>query len=403
MSSESDLPLKGIRVVDYTHFLAGPYAARCLSAFGAEVIKVESPNGDAARGLPYTAKGRSGFFLQQNVGKYGICVDAKKPDGLKLLHKLVSSADVFIENFRPGALDRLGLGYKQLSEINPGLIYCSLSAYGHTGEKSRKPGFGLIAEAMSGAMAQVGRPGEAPPLLRMPIADTFTGVHGVAGICAALYGRTRSGRGKHIDLALYDCMVAMHDHALQRYTMSDGSDIPEQAGTQFPGLTIYGSFAAKDGYLVIAAQVDEGWAVLARLIGGDELSDDPRFRLARDRNQNREVAVKIVDEWVRSQPSRDDCIAQLEAVGVACAPIQTAAEVIQDEHLDQRHMFVEQKQGELGKVRLPGTPFRASSYRGEESLPAPSRGEHNRKIAENLGYGPEDIDRLIDEGVLRDG
>lgn len=403
MPLESELPLKGIRVVDYTHFLAGPYAARCLSAFGADVIKVESPNGDAARGLPYTVKGHSGFFLQQNVGKYGVCVDAKKPDGLKLLHRLVSSADVFIENFRPGALDRLGLGYRQLSEINPGLIYCSLSAYGHTGEKSTKPGFGLIAEAMSGAMAQVGRPGEAPPLLRMPIADTLTGVHGVAAICAALYGRTRSGRGKHIDLALYDCMVAMHDHALQRYVMSNGSDVPEQADTQFPGLTIYGSFAAKDGYLVIAAQVDEAWAMLARLIGGDELSGDPRFRLARDRNRNREAAIKIVDEWVRSRPSRDSCIARLEAAGIACAPVQTAAEVLQDKHLDQRHMFVEQLQGELGRVRLPGTPFRASGYGGEESQPAPSRGQHNRAIAEALGYTSEDIDRLIDEGVLCDG
>ncbi len=226
--SPQDLPLKGVRVVDYSHFLAGPFMGRCMAALGAEVIKVERPKaGDAGRAHPEFKDGQSGYFLQHNMGKQGLCVDLRDKRGLDLMLKLADTADVFIENYRPGALDRLGLGYKALSARNPKLIYCSVSAYGHTGPYADRPGFGLIAEAMSGAMAQVGAPGETPPLLRMPLADMYAGIHGVAAINAALFGRAASGRGQHIDLALYDCMVSMHDFAVQRYFLSGGVDLPQ--------------------------------------------------------------------------------------------------------------------------------------------------------------------------------
>src|SRR6185312_7258369 len=198
----------------------------------------------------------------------GLCLNLKDKRGLDLLHRLVATADVFVENYRPGALERLGLGYQRLSEINPRLVYCSVSAFGHTGPKASKPGFGLIAEAVSGAMAQLGVPGEPPPLFRMPLADMYTGIHGVAAVCAALFGREASGRGQHIDMALYDCMVSMHDFAVQRFTLSGGKEVPVQTGHDQPESTVYGVFSARDGYLVIAAQVDDAWQRLARLIGG---------------------------------------------------------------------------------------------------------------------------------------
>src|ERR1019366_8397746 len=154
---------------------------------------------------------------QQNMGKQGLCVNLKDARGLKLVHELVRSADVFVENYRPGALEKLGLGYQALSQLNPRLVYCSVSAYGHTGPDAERPGFGLIAEAKSGAMSLIGVPGEPPPLFRMPIADMYAGMHGVSAICAALYGRVASGRGQHIDIALYDCMVSMHDYGIQCY------------------------------------------------------------------------------------------------------------------------------------------------------------------------------------------
>ena len=180
--STQPLPLAGIRVVDYSHFLAGPYLSRCLAAMGAEVIKVERPTaGDAGRAHPYFVNGQSGYFLQQNMGKQGLCVNLKDPRGLELMHKLTDTADVFVENYRPGALDKLGLGYAELSQRNPRLVYCSVSAYGHTGPDAAQPGFGLIAEAKSGAMAMIGVPGEPPPLFRIALADMYTGIHGVAG------------------------------------------------------------------------------------------------------------------------------------------------------------------------------------------------------------------------------
>ena len=220
---------------------------------GADVIKVERPSaGDPGRASPTIVGGQSGYFMQQNMGKRGLCVNLKDKRGLDLMHKLSDEADVFVENYRPGALDKLGLGYEQLSRRNSKLVYCSVSAYGHTGPDAERAGFGLIAEAKSGAMALVGSPGEAPPLFRMPIADMYAGMHGVSAICAALLGRAKSGRGQHIDIALFDCMISMHDFAAQSYLMS--GEIPVQTGHDLPQSTVYGSFPAKDGYLVIAAR-----------------------------------------------------------------------------------------------------------------------------------------------------
>jgi crotonobetainyl-CoA:carnitine CoA-transferase CaiB-like acyl-CoA transferase len=396
------LPLAGIRVVDYSHFLAGPFMSRALGALGAEVIKVERPkDGDAGRAHAHILeKGTSGYFLQQNMGKQGLCVDLRDDRGLRLLHKLVESADVFVENYRPGALNKLGLGYAQLSKLNPRLIYCSVSAYGHTGPDSARPGFGLIAEAKSGAMAQLGVPGEAPPLFRMPIADMYTGIHGVAAICAALVGRSTSGRGQRIDMALYDCMISMHDYAVQRYYMSGGTEIPVQSGHDQPESTVYGVFTAKDGYLVIAAQVDDAWKRLARLIGGDELAGDARFLDPSSRNANREAALAYVQAWTKAQPSRDACIAALDAAGVPCAAVQRIDEVLADPQTQARGMVVEQDHPVAGRVRLPNLPFRFSECDTSPRSPAPLLGQHNRLVAEGLGYSAAEIAAMERDGVL---
>jgi crotonobetainyl-CoA:carnitine CoA-transferase CaiB-like acyl-CoA transferase len=396
-----DLPLKGIRVIDYSHFLAGPFMGRCLAAMGAEVIKVERPKeGDAGRAHGYFKDGQSGYFLQQNMGKQGLCIDLRDPRGLDMMMKLVDTADVFIENYRPGALERLGLGYKALSARNPGLIYCSVSAYGHTGPYADRPGFGLIAEAMSGALAQLGSPGEAPPLLRMPLADMYTGIHGVAAINAALVGRASSGRGQHIDLALYDCMVSMHDYAVQRYFLSGGTDLPKQTGSGQPDSTVYGVFPAKDGNLVIAAQVDDAWRRLATLIGGSRLSSDERFATPAARNAHYAEAMDIVRNWTLSQPSRDACLAALEEAGVPSAPVQTIEEVVKDPQIHARGMLVEQEHPVLGKVTLPNLPFRFSGCDTTVRTPAPLLGQDNCRIAASLGFSAKTVDAMVRDGVL---
>ena len=399
--SVQDLPLKGIRVIDYSHFLAGPFMGRCLAALGAEVIKVERPkDGDAGRAHGFFKDGQSGYFLQQNMGKQGLCIDLRDKRGLDLLLKLVDTADVFIENYRPGALERLGLGYKALSARNPKLVYCSVSAYGHTGPYADRAGFGLIAEAMSGAMAQLGKPGEVPPLLRMPLADMYTGIHGVAAINAALVGRMSSGRGQHIDLALYDCMVSMHDYAVQRYFLSGGTDLPKQTGSTQPDSTLYGVFPAKDGNLVIAAQVDDAWRRLAFLIGGDDLAGDERFGRPAARNAHYVEAAEIVGAWTMAQPSRDACLAALEQAGVPAAPVQTIDEVVKDPQIHARGMLVEQDHPVLGRVTLPNLPFRLSDCDTTIRTPAPSLGQDNQRIASALGYSADDVAAMTADGVL---
>ncbi|MFF7710271.1 CoA transferase [Pseudomonas sp. NPDC007930] len=397
----SGLPLSGIRVVDYSHFLAGPYMARCLAALGADVIKVERPGGgDPGRVHAYMAGDVSGYFLQQNMGKRGICVDVRQPEGLKIVEDLVRGADVFLENYRPGALEKLGLGYEALAAINPGLIYCSVSAYGHTGPDAGQPGFGLIAEAKSGALAQMGNPGEAPPLLRMPIADMYTGIHGVAAICAAIVGRHTGAGGQHIDLALYDCMVSMHDFAIQAYTISGGEEIPRQVGHDLPDATVYGVFAACDGYLVIAAQVDAIWQKLARLIGGDALAADERFLSSARRNANRPEALGYVTAWAAAQAGVKHCIGQLTEAGVPCAPVQRIDEVVNDPQVAARNMIIEQQHPELGTLRLPNLPFRFSGFSAPLPKLAPSLGEDNSEVLEELGYSQEQIASLARAGVL---
>jgi len=394
------LPLDGFRVIDYTHFLAGPYLSRCLAAMGAEVIKVERPkSGDAGRQHAYFVGDQSGYFLQQNMGKKGLCIDLKDPRGRALVDRLVDTADVFVENYRPGALDRLGLGYATLSARNPGLVYCSVSAYGHTGPDSHRPGFGLIAEAKSGIMAMVGNPGEAPPLLRIALGDMYTGIHGVAAVCAALLGRVKTGRGQHIDLALYDCLMSMHEYAVQCYTFSGGQEIPVQTGHDLPQSTLYGVFTAQDGYVVIAAQVDDAWKRLAHLIGGEALASDARFHTAAGRNAHRLEILPLVRAWVAARTVAQ-ALAALDAIDVPCAKVQNIAEVLDDPQIKARGMLIEQDHPVLGKVRLSNVPFHFSGCDVTPKTPAPLMGQHNREIAGSLGFTTDEIDAMTRDGVL---
>ncbi|MDV7270933.1 CoA transferase [Thioclava sp. A2] len=397
----TDLPLKGIKVIDYSHFLAGPFMSRTLAALGADVIKVERPKtGDAGRASPTQKDGISGYFLQQNMGKRGLCLDLRHPKAVELMKRLTRTADVFVENYRPGALAKFGLGYEDLAKDNPGLVYASVSAFGHTGPLSERAGFGLIAEAMCGAMSIIGKKGEAPPLFRMPLADMYTGIHGTAAIIAALYGREKTGLGQHIDLALYDCMVSMHDYALQGYLMSDGQNLPEQTGDNLPDSTVYGCFAAPDGYLVIAAQVDDTWIRLARLIGGDALANDARFIGAANRNAHNAQAIALVRDWCAAQESRAAILQMLDAAGVPAAPVQTIDEVANDPQIAARGMIIEQDHPKLGKVRLPNLPFRFSGYDLGVPKAAPELGEDNASIAQELGFSADEIAEMRETGAL---
>ena len=402
--SQQNLPLAGMRVIDYSHFLAGPYVGRCLAALGAEVIKVERPKtGDAGRQHAYFIGNHSGYFLQQNMGKKGLCVNMKDPRGRALMQKLVDSADVFVENYRPGALGKMGFGYEDLAKTNPGLVYCSISAYGHTGPDAHRAGFGLIAEAKSGIMQMVGVPGEAPPLLRISLGDMYTGIHAVAAINAALLGRVKSGKGQHIDLALYDTLVSMHEYAVQLYTLSGGKEVPVQTGHDMPNSTLYGVFRAQDGDLVIAAQVDDAWKRFAQVVantGGPTGWDaDERFHTAAGRNANRLEILPIVKAWVAQQKVAD-VLAKLDAIDVPCAKVQRIDEVLDDPQIKARGMVIEQDHPALGKIKLPNLPFHFSGCDTTVTQVAPDLGQHNAEIAHSLGFSDDDIAAMQADGVL---
>ncbi|MBW9104909.1 CaiB/BaiF CoA transferase family protein [Paraburkholderia phenoliruptrix] len=396
-------PLEGIRVVDYSHFLAGPYVGRCLAALGAEVIKVERPGGgDAGRQHASVLDDRSsGYFLQLNMGKRGVSVNMKDPRGKAFMERLCDSADVFVENYRPGALEKLGLGYEALSARNPRLVYCSISAYGHTGPDAHRAGFGLIAEAKSGIMQMVGSPGERPPLLRISLGDMYTGIHAVAAINAALLGRVKSGRGQHIDMALYDTLVSMHEYAVQCYTLADV--LPEQTGHDMPGSTLYGVFRATDGDLVIAAQVDDAWKRFAALIeenGGPRgFGNDARFHDSVGRNAHRREILAVVEPWVAAHTVAQ-ILELLDAIDVPCAKVQRIDEVIADPQIQARGMIVEQEHPRYGTLRLPNLPFRFSACDTTIREVAPDLGQHNGEVARSLGFTPAEIDAMQTDGVL---
>lgn len=399
------LPLAGIRVVDYSHFLAGPYVGRCLAALGAEVIKVERPgSGDAGRQHAWILDDhQSGYYLQLNMGKQGVSVNMKDPRGKDFMQRLCDSADVFIENYRPGALDKLGLGYTELSARNPKLVYCSISAYGHTGPDSHRAGFGLIAEARSGIMQMVGTPGEAPPLLRISLGDMYTGIHAVAAINAALLGRVASHRGQHIDMALYDTLVSMHEYAVQCYTLSGGAVVPGQTGHDMPTSTLYGVFRALDGDLVIAAQVDDSWKRFAGLVaahgGPSGFADDARFHDLNGRNEHRLEILGVVKPWVAARQVAQ-VLALLDGVDVPAAKIQRIDEVLADPQIQARGMLIEQQHPRFGTLRLPNLPFRFSDCDTTVRQVAPDLGQHNAQVAEKLGFTAADIASMQADGVL---
>ncbi|WP_175719530.1 CaiB/BaiF CoA transferase family protein [Burkholderia anthina] len=396
-------PLEGIRVVDYSHFLAGPYVGRCLAALGAEVIKVERPgSGDAGRQhATILDDQQSAYFLQLNMGKRGVSVNMKDPRGKAFMQRLCDSADVFIENYRPGALDKLGLGYAALSARNPGLVYCSISAYGHTGPDAHRAGFGLIAEARSGIMQMIGNAGEPPPLMRISLGDMYTGIHAVAAINAALLGRVKSGRGQHIDMALYDTLFSMHEYAVQCYTMQ--GVVPEQTGHDMPTSTLYGVFRAADGDLVIAAQVDDSWKRFATVVeqhgGPAGFSADARFHDLNGRNAHREEILAVVKPWVAARTVAD-VLALLDSVDVPSAKVQRIDEVVADPQIVARGMVIEQTHPRLGKLRLPNLPFRFSDCDTSIRDVGPDLGQHNEEVAQSLGFSAAEIDAMQADGVL---
>jgi crotonobetainyl-CoA:carnitine CoA-transferase CaiB-like acyl-CoA transferase len=397
--------LDGYTVLDFTQIVAGPTCTLMLAEMGAEVIKVElAPAGDPARVGPVVIDGRSGYFVQHNRGKKDLCLDAKTSEGLAILKRLVEKVDVMVENFAPGVIGRLGLGYEVVSKINPRLVMCSISAFGQTGPLAHEPGFDWVGAAYSGITSMGGEKGGTPVFPMVAMGDVSTGAHAMGAICAALLYRERTGRGQHLDLSLLDTYAHYHEASFQMYSLSKGGITPTRSGAHSWYACPAGVFRGRERYLILIAPLEQHWTKLCEAMGQPGLARDPRFTDNAARLRHLDELVAIIEGWIRAQASDDAAIATLKEFHVPVAPILSVPEALQHPHLRQRGTVRTIRDPILGEFDVPGFALRFSAFSRPLELRAPTLGEHNAEIlTQRLGYTPEEVQELERRGILRSG
>jgi crotonobetainyl-CoA:carnitine CoA-transferase CaiB-like acyl-CoA transferase len=393
--------LSGLKVLDFTQYLAGPTVTRLMAEMGAEIIKVEqAPMGDPARLLPIVKNGRSAYFVQQNRGKKSLCLDFSKPRAIELLRSLVAKADVVVENYGPGVLERRGLDYASLREINPGIVMASISAFGRSGPLSHKVGYDFIAQAFSGVMHMTGHPDRPPVFVGMAIADVGSGVHAFAAIGYALYHRERTGVGQHVDISMVDSLYHMHELNVQAYTTTDGEYVPQRMGSHHALVTPCGVFKGPQGYIAVLV-LDRQWSAMAKAMGRAELAVDERFATGPDRAKNQKELISIIEQWMASQPSDDAVLEILEEARIAAAPVLSVADTIKHPHFVERGMIRTVGDPILGELTIPGFPFKFSAFPELPEIQAPLLGQHGGELLrEHLGLGDDELADLSASGVL---
>jgi crotonobetainyl-CoA:carnitine CoA-transferase CaiB-like acyl-CoA transferase len=397
--------LDGYKVLDFSQIVAGPTCTLMLAEMGAEVIKVElAPAGDGARVGPVVINGRSGYFVQHNRGKKDLCLDAKTPEGLSILKGLVEKVDVLVENYAPGVIGRLGLGYDVVSKINPRLVMCSISAFGQTGPLAHEPGFDWVGAAYSG-ITSMGGEKDGPPMFPMvAMGDVSTGAHAMGAICAALLYRERTGRGQRLDLSLLDTYAHYHEASFQMYSLSKGKINPTRSGAHSWYASPAGVFKGRERYMILIAPLEQHWTKLCQAMGQPEMARDPRFTDNEARMNNLDELVVIIEGWIRSQPSDDAAMETLKEHHVPIAPILSVPEALQHPHLRQRGTVRTVHDRILGDLDVPGFALRFSEFPDTLDLQAPTLGEHNAEILTQwLGYTTDEVQELERKEILRSG
>ncbi|GAC1441105.1 MAG: CoA:oxalate CoA-transferase [Mycobacteriales bacterium] len=371
-------PLSGLLVADFSRVLAGPFAAMMLADLGARVVKVEVPGtGDDSRGFGPFVDGRSLYFARVNRGKESIALDLKAPADLAVAGRLVERADVLVENFRPGVMDRLGLGWGDVQNRNPGLVYCSISGFGHTGPWRQRPAYDAVVQGMSGIMAVTGAADGPPVKPGVPIADLSAGLYAFGGITSALLGRARTGAGTHLDIAMYDATVSLLEGAALSF-LATGQD-PGRIGNAHFAIAPFDTFACADRDITICAANDLLFGVLVTALGVPRLATDARFASNAQRHEHRTALKAELEAVLRRSPAAA-ALALLEAAGVPCGPISAIAEAAGSEQTRVRNMVVA-----AGGLPMPGNPVKASGYPDPPTRPAaPDLDEHGAAIRAEL-------------------
>lgn len=392
--------LEGVKVLDFTQYLSGPHCTSVLCELGAEIIKVERPGvGEPERkAAPMTPMGESYQFFAYNRGKKSVTLNMKNPDGLEIAKKLVAECDILVENFAPGILGKLGLGYEAASSINPGIIYASISGFGQTGPRRDEVTYDMVGQAMGGLMSVTGYANGEPLKVGVSLADYMGGYNAAIAILAALHYKTMTGEGQQIDISMQDGIWAMVFPDRANYF--DTLAAPKRMGNKLSSSTPFGSYKAIDGYVVICTITDDQWQNVLRAIGREELLNDDRFITRVLRVKHMEDVESILNDWLKER-TVEEAVSALRKFKVPSSEIPTFEQVANDPQILHREMIVEVEQPLSGKVKLGGSVYKMSKTPGNRKLKIPLIGEHNNEVYSNLlKLGDEEIKKLEAEGTI---
>jgi crotonobetainyl-CoA:carnitine CoA-transferase CaiB-like acyl-CoA transferase len=389
--------LDGIRVLDATQVMAGPFCTMLLGDLGADVVKVEPPDGDTTRTMAGSRGTESPGFWSINRNKRGIVLDLKDPRGQEIFRALAARADILVENYRPGAMDALSLGYEELHSLNPGLVYASISGFGATGPYASRGGFDLVAQGMSGIMSVTGEPGRAPAKCGVPLTDLAAGLLALQAILAAHIHRLRTGEGQRVDTSLLEAGIALSIWESAQYF--SGGGIPEAMGSAHRMFGPYQAIRCADGYVTLGAANKRTWERLAQALGRPDLVDRPEYAEAQDRVRNRRRLAEEIEAITATQP-RAHWMQVLEDAGVPCGPILDYEEVFADPHVRERGMVQEMDHPEGGRVRVVGPAVKLSETPARLRRPSPRLGEHTAEVLREIGYPDAEIQALAASGAV---
>ena len=391
MTANAGKALEGLRVLDVTQVMAGPFCAMQLCDMGADVIKVEPPEGDSTRRMSGARGNDSPSFNAVNRGKRGIVLNLKAPSARDALRRLVRGADVLIENFRPGVMKNFGLDYESLAAENPGLVYASISGYGQTGPYAAKGGFDLVAQGVSGLMSVTGEPGGPPIKVGVPLTDLGAGLYALSGILAALVYRSKTGRGQYIDTSLVEAGVALSIWEASEFFAGGGVPLP--MGSAHRMTAPYQAVRCADGYITLAAANDRLFRRLCELLGHPDWTTNPDYVNDTHRVRHRTKLAALIESVTRTKP-RAEWIELFEANGLPCGPINNYEQVFADPHIRERQMVVETEHPTLGHLQTLGSPLKMSETPPITGRRAPLLGEHTREVLREVGLAEDEIDRI---------